>query len=188
MTLGVKHDEVKLLNHDPGWQTIASDTIKQLWDILGATAIDIQHIGSTAIHHIKAKPVIDIAVLVQDFGEVLSLSSVLKERGFFFMGWEGKENRQPVFQCGEYVQGEKNMRLLTHYIHIVMQGNRQWHNYINFRDYMNTFPSVAHEYEALKLVLEGQNGGSLHDYHKGKQEYVEKLIETANHWNDLDRC
>lgn len=185
MVLGVKHNEVKLVNHNPEWEINASDIIKQLYDILGTAAKDIQHIGSTAIRHIKAKPVIDIAVLVQNFDEVLRLSPALKEKGFFFMGWEGKENRQPVFQCGEYVQGEKNMRILTHYIHIVMQGNQQWNNYLNFRDYMNAFPAFAVEYETLKLKLEkeNRNGGNLHTYHNGKRNYVEKLIETVNNGN-----
>jgi GrpB-like predicted nucleotidyltransferase (UPF0157 family) len=189
MILGVKHSEVKLIDHNPEWETNAKYTIKQLWNIFGTTVKDIQHIGSTAIHHIKAKPVIDIAVLTQDFEKVLTLSPVLEEKGFFFIGWEGKENKQPVFQCGEYVQGENNMRVLTHYIHIVMQGNRQWNNYINFRDYMNAFPDVAIEYEALKLKLadENKNGGNLHTYHDGKRDYVERLIDVANNWNDSGR-
>lgn len=64
MALGLKAGMVEIVDHDPKWEENAVNTIKRLRSILGSAAIDIQHIGSTAIRHIKAKPVIDIAVLV----------------------------------------------------------------------------------------------------------------------------
>ena len=117
MILGLKSGDVELVDHDPEWEVNAADTIKQLWDIFGLMAKDIQHVGSTAILHIKAKPVIDIAVAVWSFEEALALSPILEEKGFIFRGWEGKDERQPVFQCGEYIPEEKDMRLLTQYIY-----------------------------------------------------------------------
>ncbi|MFT3950406.1 MAG: GrpB family protein [Oscillospiraceae bacterium] len=188
MMLGIKRKNIMLAEHDPGWENSAAQTIKQLRCILGLTAKDIQHVGSTAIKGIKAKPVIDIAVEVNDFDEVLNFTPEMEKEGFFFRGFEGKE-RQPVFQCGEYIQGEDDMRLLTHYIHIVKADSTQWHSYINFRDYMNACPSAASEYEALKLQLASESGsdGSLHSYHMGKQDYVAGMIEVAHLWNDLGR-
>ena len=79
------------------------------------------------------------------------------------------------------------MRLLTHYIHIVMADNQQWYNYINFRDYMNAFPAVAFEYEALKLRLAEENKNDYSNYHHGKQHYIAEMIKIANHWDDLGR-
>lgn len=190
MAIGLKRGFVELADHDAEWEILAADTIQRLWRVFGSTGKDIQHVGSTAIRKIKAKPVIDIVVAVEDFDEVLAISPALEENGFIFRGWEGKDKgRQPVFQCGEYVPGEKDMRLLTHYIHIVMAGSKQWHNYVNFRDYMSACPAAAYEYEALKLRLadENKNGGSLHNYHIGKQNHVTKMIEIACMWDDLGR-
>ena len=112
MVLGLKCGVAELADHDPEWEVNAADTIKRLWNILGSVAKDIQHVGSSAIRRIKAKPVIDIAVSVWSFEEVLKLSPALEKEGFIFRGWEGKEERQPVFQCGEYIPEEKDMRLL----------------------------------------------------------------------------
>ena len=69
MVLGLKRGVAELADHDPEWEVNAANTIKRLWDILGSTAKDIQHVGSSAIRHIKAKPVIDIAVSVWSFGK-----------------------------------------------------------------------------------------------------------------------
>jgi GrpB-like predicted nucleotidyltransferase (UPF0157 family) len=187
MILGLKRGLAELADHDPEWETNAVDTIKRLRNILGSTVKDIQHVGSSAIRHIKAKPVIDIAVSTYDFEEVLALSPALEKDGFIFRGWEGKEDRQPVFQYGEYIPEEKDMNLLTHYIHIVMADNQQWHNYINFRDYMNEFPTVASEYEALKIRLAEEFSIDYSSYHQGKQNYISEMIKTANNWDVAGR-
>jgi len=187
MPLGLKSGATGLSEHDPQWKVNAADTIKRLWDILGSTAKDIQHIGSTSICHIKAKPVIDIVVSVDNFDDVLELSPILENRGFIFRGWEGTENKQPVFQCGEYISEEKEMRILTHYIHIVKTESQAWHNYINMRDYMNAFPAVALEYETLKLQLANENKNNYYKYHQGKGNYITEMTEIANRWNDSGR-
>lgn len=188
MAIGLKRGEVALYDHEIEWELNATKTIDKLKEIFGDVAVDIQHIGSTSIVHIKAKPIIDIAVAVRDFDDVLALSPILENEGFFFRGREGKE-RQPVFQCGEYVSGEKDMRLLTHYIHIIKADSQQWHNYINFRDYMNACPTAANKYEALKLSLakENKDNGDLHNYHMGKQDYISEMIQIARLWDDFGR-
>ena len=71
MPLGLKRGTVQLEPHDKQWDEIAIQTIKTLKSILGDDAIDIQHIGSTAIPVIKAKPIIDIVVGVTDFERIM---------------------------------------------------------------------------------------------------------------------
>ena len=61
--LGLKRSAVRLFPHDPAWEEPALDAIMRLRGVLGHAAQDIQHIGSTSIPHIAAKPIIDIAVI-----------------------------------------------------------------------------------------------------------------------------
>ena len=97
--IGLRKGKVLLCDHNSQWEDIAKQTICILHDILGAAAIDIQHIGSTAVKSIQAKPVIDIIVGVRDFADIDKFSPALENNGFFFIGHEGKE-RQLVYQCG----------------------------------------------------------------------------------------
>ena len=60
--LGLKKGTVKLESHKKDWEKNASDIITLLWSILNHAAVDIQHVGSTAIRKIHAKPIIDIVV------------------------------------------------------------------------------------------------------------------------------
>lgn len=86
MPLGLKRGTVQLEPHDKQWDEIAIQTIKTLKSILGDDAIDIQHIGSTAIPVIKAKPIIDIVVGVTDFERVMLHNEQLQKEGIFYRG------------------------------------------------------------------------------------------------------
>ena len=182
MIIGLKRGFVELADHDPEWEKNAAQTIERLRRVFGSAAKDIQHVGSTAIRGIKAKPVIDIAVAVDDFDDVLALSPVLEEQGFICVGWEKDGKIQPTYQCGEFVPGEKLPRVLTHYIHIVVADSQQWHDYINHRDYMNTCPAAASEYESLKLRLARENSDNYHNYFLSKQDYIHEAVELARLW------
>jgi len=178
MILGLQNGTVKLVDHDPAWETEAADVIKRLWAIFGAVAKDIQHIGSTAIRHIKAKPVVDLIVAVDNFEDALAITPELEASEFLFRGWEGKEEKNPRFQ-------REVDDALTHFIHIIKTDSQNWHNYINFRDYMNAHPVVAREYEALKLRLEEEVkiSGDYLIYHPGKQQLMAEMIHAANQWD-----
>ena len=187
--IGLKHGTVVLVDHDPAWETEAVKTIKRLWAIFGSEAEDIQHVGSTSIRHIKAKPIIDIAIVAHDFDRVNALIPTLESDGFYYRGWEGNQDKQMVFKCGEYIPGETDMRLVTHYIHVGLARHGHIKNYINYRDYMNAFPAAAHEYEAIKtrLASEVNAGGDFLLYHPGKGDFISRMIQTANDWDKHGR-
>ena len=112
MPLGLKRGTVQLEPHDKQWEEIAVQTIKTLKSILGNDAIDIQHIGSTAIPAIKAKPIIDIVVGVTDFDRIMSHNEQLQKKGILYRGSD-VEN-QHLYVIGDIEKGTR-----THHIHIV---------------------------------------------------------------------
>ena len=82
--LGLKRGEVFLCPHDISWEIQARETAKKLKSIMGDTAVDIQHVGSTAVKNIKAKPIIDIAVAATGLDDVLTLKNKLEQNGFYY--------------------------------------------------------------------------------------------------------
>lgn len=187
MELGLKRGMVELAEHDPAWGELAADAIKRLWSVFGVAAVDIQHVGSTAIHGIKAKPIIDIAVAVRNFDDVLALSPALEEQGFICVGWESNGEIHPMYQCGEFAAGETLPRILTHFIHVVLADSQQWCDYINHRDYMNACPAAARKYERLKMRLAEEYNDNYHNYFLGKQDYIHETVHTARLWDDAGR-
>lgn len=82
--IGLERGKVKLYDHDPEWNKEAARTIKTLKDILSDVAINIEHVGSTSVNGIKAKPIIDVAVAVASFSDIIRYNRKLEERGFYY--------------------------------------------------------------------------------------------------------
>ncbi len=74
MSLGLRRGIVFVEPHDSEWKTIAAETIAKLQNILQNVLIDAQHVGSTAIRDICAKPIIDIVAGVSDFDELIKFN------------------------------------------------------------------------------------------------------------------
>lgn len=170
MAIGLKRGEVKLLEHNPEWAKIAAGTIEELWALFGSMAKDIQHVGSTAIKGIKAKPIIDIAVAVDSFDEVENRIPYLEKHGF------SKSTRQPLRGDMLIVDGDERSHSRTHHIHIVLAVSMQWKNYICFRDYLNAVSVVAEEYEVMKTELAWKHPKDRKAYTEGKNAFMEKTF------------
>lgn len=133
-------------------RTKAEISITHLKEILGNVIKDIQHVGSTSIPMIKANPIIDIAIAVDNFDDVLAYKKELKDAGFYYRPSEQASLRnQLLFACGNFYEGSGDLQ--THFIHVVLTNSIDWIDYINFRDYLNATPPVAKAYEALKESL-----------------------------------
>ena len=176
--LGLKRDTVQLCEHEQAWEIEAQNTILRLKEILGAVIKDIQHVGSTSIPSIKAKPIIDIAIAVDDFEDVLLLEEELKKQGFYYRP-KVDLGEQLLFASGSYYDSTGDLQ--THFIHIVKTGSMDWRNYINFRDYLNSTPAVAKAYEDLKVLLAKQapvdNGRE--KYLRGKHDFIVYTLRKA---------
>ena len=175
MCIGMKRGTVYLEPHQTEWERAAEETIRTLKRILGSTAADIQHIGSTSVKTISAKPIIDIAVAVNYFDDILSMREELRQNGIIYRFEESP--KQLLFVMGDF---ENDTR--SHHIHVVLFGSDEWNNYINFRDYLNSNTEAAREYEAVKLRLAEQYPDNRIAYTDGKQEVINKLLEEARVW------
>ena len=171
--IGLKRGTVKLCEHEKEWELEAENTMNRLKQILGDVIKDIQHVGSTSILSIKAKPIIDIALAVDDFEDVLSFEKKLKDAGFYYCpNAQASLRNQLLFACGNFYQGTGDLQ--THFIHVARTNSIDWIDYINFRDYLNSNLSVAKEYERLKISLASQapidNGRE--KYLSGKHDFI----------------
>ena len=173
--VGLKRGIVKLSEYQAIWKVEAEQTVAELKSLLHDVAIDIQHIGSTAIPSIHAKPIIDIAVGVHDLDDIMPYVETLKNRHYIFRGEDVPG--QILFVKGDF---EKDTR--THHVHVVKWNGIAWNNYIYFRDYLNAFPEKAKAYDMCKLNLARQFPQDRSSYTKGKQTLVSALLEEAKEW------
>ena len=178
--IGLKRGTVKLCEHEKEWEIEAQNTIARLKKILGDVIKDVQHVGSTSICTIKAKPIIDIALAVDDFDDILAYEKELKDDGFYYRpNAQASLRNQLLFACGNFYDGSGDLQ--THFIHVVLADSMDWINYINFRDYLNSTPSVAKAYEDLKVSLAQQApiDSGREKYLKGKHDFIVYTLRKA---------
>lgn len=181
--IGLKHGTVALFPHESEWEKEAETTAQKLKNILGDSAVDIQHIGSTAIKTIAAKPIIDLAVGVKSFDDIMKYENELKENGFYLRN--SKIDNQLLFACGSYYDGTGDVQ--THFIHVVIYGGREWNNYIGFRDYLNENEEAAKQYETLKIRLASEcpeDEGRV-NYTNGKHSFITEILDKINSKRNL---
>lgn len=173
--LGLKRGTVYLSPHHEQWRERAREAMAQLKALLADIAVDIQHVGSTAITGIRAKPIIDIVVGVNGLGEVRPYIRRLEQHGIIFRG-------QDVEGQLLFVMGAPAGSIRTHHIHVVIWGSPAWLNYLDFRDYLNACPKQAKIYEECKQTLAVRYPNDRGRYTAGKQNLITRLLEEAQHW------
>ncbi|MBQ3101071.1 MAG: GrpB family protein [Clostridia bacterium] len=173
-TIGLERGAVRLLDHQKEWETEAERTIDRLRSILGDVIKGIEHVGSTSVYLIKAKPIIDIAVAVDDFDAILQYEAQLRAGGFYYRP-DNNTPTQMLFACGSYYDGSGSLQ--THFIHVVIKDSREWQDYLNFRDYLNSHHDAAREYESLKMGLSVSNNRA--EYTPGKADFINEILCLA---------
>lgn len=176
--IGLKRGTVALFDHNKEWESEAERTIDVLRGILGDVICDIAHVGSTSIKSIKAKPIIDIAVAVEDFNAVLEYESKLLEAGFYYRP-KADEYNQLLFAKGSFYDGTGDVQ--THFVHVVKKDSMEWINYRNFKNYLNDNYDVAKQYEDLKVSLAKKNpeDSGREKYLAGKHGFIQSVLRTA---------
>lgn len=126
-------------NYNPLWADLYSQEESLLKESLGSDIVDIQHIGSTAVPGLAAKPIIDIQIAVDNLEDAAKLLPKLEAAGYV-----PSPNATSLFLC----------KTNTHRFHLYIDANKsELTRRIIFRDYLRANPRGAQEYEALKKAM-----------------------------------
>lgn len=175
MSIGLRIGTVAVEQHNIEWKTSAQELIDNLKNILKDDIIDAQHIGSTSIKSICAKPIIDIVVGVSDFDKIMQHNEELLRNGIVYR----REDHpgQHLYVCGDL---ENDIQ--THYIHVVIFESKAWNNYLNMRDYLNSHEEDAKKYSDLKKQLAKEYPEDRIAYTNSKSAFIEMILRKADEW------
>lgn len=168
--LGLKRGSVDLAESVTSWSH-AYEMIKSL--LLSACrehAIDVQHVGSTSVRGLRAKPILDVAIGVQPNVAVpADLVDALVTVGFIDRGvGAGSVGRLLVWEL------EPGVRAV--HLHIVGYGTQEWSNYVVLRDALRADADLLAEYERVKDDLAERFPGDRAAYTDGKTRFVEQIL------------
>jgi GrpB-like predicted nucleotidyltransferase (UPF0157 family) len=167
--VGLEHGRVRVAPHSDHWSDVFEHERKLLAEGLGGLVLDIQHVGSTAVPDLTAKPIIDIAVAIANDSLAEPVSERLAELNYKFADDAGSDG-------GLIFYRETNPPVRTHHVHVVCIDNAQWRNYLGFRDRLRNDAELANEYAELKQRLADEFIDDRVSYTAAKAEFVTKVL------------
>lgn len=172
----LEKDSVEIVPYNSSWPEDARIEIEKLTTVLPLNCIvDIQHVGSTAIPGLSAKPIIDIQIAAKSLEELKVIAiPALHKLGYEYW-YDNPDPESMFFVKGLPPFGEKR----THHVHIVEPTSKHWLEKIAFRDYLISHPEAAKEYERLKIKLAQQHTFDREEYTHAKANFINKVLRLA---------
>ena len=172
MNLGLKNNEVRLVEYSPKWRGEFERSKNLILDHTHIPENRIEHIGSTSIIGMSAKPIIDIIIGVDDLEKVdKTLFKELEKAGFFRL----KVNRPNEIVLAKFL--DESYKVKTHFIHLVEYKKDLWHNLIFFRDYLNSNKEDREKYLDIKKKYVSKSSTGIIDYTNYKENFVKEIYK-----------
>ena len=137
---------------------------------LGSVALQVEHIGSTSVLGLAAKPIIDILLVVPDSGNEVSYLPALENSGYEI------RVREPEFDEHRMVRTpEKDV-----HVHVFSVGSQEIDRYLVFRNHLRRNANDRARYEAVKRSLAKKDWADMNEYAKSKSEVIESIIAAGS--------
>lgn len=164
---------VEIFPYDPSWVDLFIQEKNRILDAIGKYVFCIEHIGSTAIPGLAAKPVIDIMIGVHSLKDAPAFIPPLQA-----LGYEYVARHEAILPERRYLHRiVKNQH--THHLHIVEPGSHFFEVQLLFRDYLRTHPEDARCYATLKINLAEKYRHDRESYTEGKSAFIEEILRKA---------
>ncbi len=168
------NEEVRLRAHDPAWALAFDLERARLRALSPGTFLCIEHIGSTAVAGLPAKPIIDILAGVASLEGVDVLIDRLCGSGYT----ASMEFNATLTDRKWLMRWRAGHR--THHLHIVEFGGVPWHDRLAFRDALRSDPATARRYAELKADLAAKHASDREAYANAKAEFVRTVVATVS--------
>ncbi|HEX4947594.1 MAG TPA: GrpB family protein [Blastocatellia bacterium] len=164
-------EPVKIVAYDAAWLAMFAQEHVALGDTLAGAIVDIQHIGSTAVAGMTAKPIVDIQAGLKSYPAETSLLVGLEQLGYEYLGEAGVAGRQ-------YLRKRQSKAFN---LHLVQHEGEHWRNNLALRDYLRVHADEAQRYAQHKRDALAQ-AATLLAYSDLKHPFVAELLERALTW------
>ena len=168
----MKTKRVIVLPYDDNWKLDFLKIKEEIMAALGNFVIGIEHIGSTSVEGLSAKPVIDIDVIIKDYSLFGEVSSRLREIGYIHEGNLGIEGREAFAYTDK-------PHLQTHHLYVCFENSEELHRHITFRDFLRGNRDAVEQYAAVKKKAAELFYDDIDKYIEYKSHCIEELYKKC---------
>ena len=171
----MSNDKVYLIPYDEKWPELAKREIAAIREALSEINFEIEHIGSTAIPGLAAKPIIDLLIGVAHLSDAAQFIEPLEKLGYSY--WRDNPKKDHFyFVKGLPLAGGKGR---THHVHLYQIDHHEIKQRLLFRDYLRAHPESLKTYSDLKSTLAREFSDDREAYTNGKTEFVNSILKLA---------
>lgn len=164
---------VIIVDYNSEWPNMFSELEMILRRQLGNLAISIEHVGSTSVHGLAAKPIIDIDVVIESFTLLPIVINKLSSLGYLHQGNLGIEDREAFARIDNKVPyNREESEKPEHYLYVCNKLSKELSRHITFRNILRKHPELVTEYTILKTELSEKYKNNREAYTDGKTDFV----------------
>ncbi len=164
---------VRVVDYDSRWPLLFEQEKTRILDVIAQVIVAVEHIGSTAVPGLGAKPTIDIMVGLRTLADAPECIPRLENIGYEYVEEDVAKRPQRRF----FLKGPKGDR--THHLHMVETSSELWLSHLLFRDYLRSHPDVARSYFELKMQLAAKFSSDKAAYWKAKSSFMDDVLARA---------
>lgn len=173
----MRRDPIEICPYDPRWAGAFEEQRERLQAVLSPWLQEpIEHIGSTSIPGMPAKPIVDMLALVKDWSTFSSAVGEVTAIGWVHAPEPSDRNQRRWSMCYPSIEHR------SHHLHVVEYHSSQWASWILFRDYLRTHAVPRDRYADLKRRLAAADDADRARYRAGKAPLIEELMDEARAW------
>jgi GrpB-like predicted nucleotidyltransferase (UPF0157 family) len=166
---------VEIFDYDEEWPLEFEKEKANIMSVISRRIVAIEHIGSTAVHGLCAKPIIDIMVGIRRLADAEHCIAPLGSIGYEYVPeYEASIPERRYFRKGPSEKPNKHFHL-----HMVEHGGGIWKKQLLFRNYLRTHPEAAQQYCELKKKLAAKYRLNREAYTDAKTEFIESIVRKA---------
>lgn len=165
-------EPVIVVEYDPHWPELFAELRDRLTAVLGDLALSVEHVGSTSVPGLSAKPTIDIDVVVADRSVVPDAIAALARLGYVHEGDLGVAGR-------EAFRNPPGVPKHHHHLYVCPADSPQLKAHLVFRDHLRTHPDAMRQYGELKRALAERFGEDRAGYTEAKSEFIARVMTEA---------
>lgn len=170
--MGVVTDEIVIADHDPQWVQWFEQLSALVWPAVEDIALRIDHVGSTSVPGLAAKPIIDMDIVVASDADIRPVIGRLRDIGYVWRGELGVEGRHAFKRYDD-------VGLPRHHLYLVVDGNKAHLDHVLLRDLLRADPDARERYAALKRANVEVAAGDMDIYVEAKAALVTELLARA---------
>ncbi|HGA0511253.1 TPA: GrpB family protein [Bacillus pacificus] len=149
-------------------------------DVMEDSILSIEHVGSTSIKGLAAKPILDIDIVIEDYEIFPEIVKKIETIGYYHQAEWSYKGREAFGRKDAFVPwSEESTVWMEHHLYVCDKNSEELRKHIAFRDYLREHDDVAVEYGRLKEEL-ARESKSRTGYSEGKTEFITNILEEIN--------